>query len=170
MRKNSGAIKKVFETVSLGAPEKAVGFVLWRLVHRYMREVDRALTPLDLTHLQFMTLALTAWIGRSGEPVTQSQVSKHGDMHPMQVSLMLKVLEQKGMISRTRSASDVRSKDLSVTVEGVSVLRKALPIVVKVQQDLFGDLADVDGAFLKTLLALDGSTSPDSSSKGSAAL
>jgi len=129
--------------------------VLWRLVHRYMREVDRALVPLDLTHLQFMTLALTAWLGQSGDPVTQSDVAKQGDMHPMQVSLMLKALEKKGIISRTRSNADIRAKSLELTCDGITMLKSALPIVVKVQQNLFGDHAHVDGDFLHTLLKLD---------------
>ena len=155
MQKNAAAIRKVFQTVSLGAPENAVGFVMWRLVHRYMREVDRALIPLDLTHLQFMTLALAAWLGKAGQPVTQSEVAKQGDMHPMQVSLMLKALEKKQIIARTRSDQDVRANHLELTSEGVSVLRKALPVVVEVQKSLFGELANVDGEFLKTLLRLD---------------
>jgi DNA-binding MarR family transcriptional regulator len=152
MPNDAAAIRKVFETVSLGAPERAVGFVLWRVVHRYMREVDRALACLELTHLQFMTLALAAWLGKSGEPVTQTDVARHGDMHPMQVSLMLKALEKKGAIVRPRSVEDVRAKHLELTVNGIRLLKKALPLVISVQQSLFGEHARVDGDFLHTLL------------------
>ena len=161
MQKNAAAIRKVFQTVSLGAPEKAVGFVLWRVVHRYMREVDRALIPLDLTHLQFMTLALAAWLGKNGDSVTQSDVAKHGEMHPMQVSLMLKALEKKGLILRTRNDADVRAKYLELTSEGVVVLRRALPPVVEVQKKLFGSLAHVEGDFLKALLRLEAASGPE---------
>lgn len=153
--KVTAALKEVFETVSFGAPEKAVGFVLWRIVHRYMREVDRALVPLDLTHLQFMTLAMVAWLGKTGDPVTQSAVAANGAMHPMQVSLMLKALEKKGLILRSRNQADVRAKHLELTNEGTAILRHALPIVVRVQRSLFGDLADVEGDFLKTLLHIE---------------
>lgn len=155
MKKKTIVIREVFDTVSFGAPEKAVGFVLWRIVHRYMREVDRALVPLDLTHLQFMTLAMVAWLGRTADPVTQSDVAAHGDIHPMQVSLMLKALEHKGFVVRQRSGADVRVKHLELTREGIALLRQSLPIVVTVQKTLFGELADVDGDFLKTLLQLD---------------
>ena len=154
MRGNATAIQRMFDTASLGAPERALGFVLWQVVHRYVREMDRALASIDLTHLQFMTLAFAAWLEKAGEPITQSDVAKRADMHPMQVSLMLKTLEKKKLILRTRSEHDVRAKRLELTREGVSVLRKAFPLAIDVQKTLFGPLADVDGEFLKTLLGL----------------
>ena len=60
MSAEADAIRQMFETVSLGAPENAIGFVLWRITVRYQREMDRALSVLDLTHLQFVSLALAA--------------------------------------------------------------------------------------------------------------
>ena len=154
MRDNAAAIQKVFESVSLGSPERAVGFVLWQVVHRYLREMDRALASLDLTHLQFMTLAFTGWLQKAEDPVTQTDVAKRSDMHPMQVSLMLKALEKKRFVVRTRSKDDVRAKRIRLTREGISVLGKAFPLAIEVQKTLFGPLADVDGDFLKTLLKL----------------
>ena len=162
MRDNATAIRRVFETVSLGAPERAVGFVLWQVVHRYLREMDRALASLELTHLQFMTLAFTGWLEKSGDPITQTDIAKRSDMHPMQVSLMLKALEKKRLVVRTRSKDDVRAKHLRLTREGVSILRKAFPLAIGVQKNLFGPLADQDGDFLKTLLRLSaGNPEPD---------
>lgn len=139
MSADSRALTELFDTVSLGAPERSVGFVIWRVLHRYVREVDRALAPQDLTHLQFTTLAMAAWLGRTGEPVTQAELSRSGDIHPMQVSYMLKTLESKGMITRPRSATDVRTKHIETTEAGVAALRRALPLVIDVQRRLFGD-------------------------------
>ena len=89
------AIRRMFEDVSLGAPENAVGFVMWRIVGRYQREMDRALAASDLTHLQFMMLALVAWFGRSGQAVTQIDLARSGGVQPMQVSQTIRVLETK---------------------------------------------------------------------------
>jgi hypothetical protein len=33
-------VADLFATSSLGAPENAVGFVLWRVMHRYQRAAD----------------------------------------------------------------------------------------------------------------------------------
>ena len=156
MRNNASTIRKLFETASLGAPENSVGFVLWRVVHRYQREVDRTLAVLDLTHLQFLTLILAAWLSRSGDAVTQSELARSGDIQPMQVSHMLKTLEAKGMVARSRSTSDVRAKRVEVTAAGLSVLRRALPVVIDVQRRLFGEEGSVGGSLLTGLLRLDG--------------
>ena len=149
------AITGLFATASLGAPENAVGFVLWRVVHRYQREMDRALAALGLTHLQFTTLTLTAWLGRSGEAVTQAELARFGDIHPMQVSLMLKALEAKAMVARPRSQSDVRAKHIEITRAGLSALRHALPVAIDVQQRLFGNEGRPGGSLLTALLSLD---------------
>ena len=84
----------------------AVGFVLWRVVNRYIREVDRALAAsgVGLTHLQFETLIQAAWLGRSGDGPTQAELSRFGGIQPMQVSHMLKTLEAKGRAARPTSA------------------------------------------------------------------
>jgi DNA-binding MarR family transcriptional regulator len=149
------ALDELFATVSLGAPENAVGFVLWRVVHRYQREVDRALAPLGLTHLQFMTLVMTAWLGRTGEPVPQREIARFGDIHPMQLSLMLKALADKELVSRQRSTHDVRAKWADVTSAGLQALREGLPIIIGVQRRMFGKEGAPGGPLLAALLRAD---------------
>jgi MarR family transcriptional regulator, organic hydroperoxide resistance regulator len=152
---DADAIEDLFATGSLGGPEKAIGFVLWRVLHRYIRETDRALADFNLTHLQFQTLALAAWLGRSGEPVTQAQLSRAGDVAPMQVSHMMKTLESKGWISRPRSSSDVRAKNVEITANGLAVLRRALPVMIELQQQMFGDDGAPGGSLLTALLRVE---------------
>jgi DNA-binding MarR family transcriptional regulator len=149
------AIRKMFEEVSLGAPENAVGFVLWRIVARYQREVDRALVPEDLTHLQFITLALIAWFAREKRSVTQVELARSAGIHPMQISQTLKALETKKMVSRKRSKSDTRAKRVEVTAAGLDALRKALPKVVALQIRLFGEAGRPGGSLLEQLICLD---------------
>jgi DNA-binding MarR family transcriptional regulator len=152
---DADAIEELFATGSLGGPDKAIGFVLWRVLHRYIREADRALADFNLTHLQFQTLALAAWLGRSGEPVTQAQLARAGDVAPMQVSHMMKALEGKGWISRPRSSSDVRAKNVEITADGLAVLRRALPVMIELQQQMFGDDGVPGGSLLTALLQVE---------------
>ena len=151
-------LSDLFEHETLGAPEKAVGFVLWRVVHRYVREIDRVLAPVELTHLQFTVLALTAWMERSGDPVTQAAVARFGDVHPMQVSQVLKALEAKGMVERSRNAPDTRAKRLETTEAGVAALRRAMPLAIEVQQQFFRRAGSPEGGFLTDLLRIDAGT------------
>lgn len=156
MGHDARALGRLFAEASLGAPEKAVGFVLWRVVHRYQREVDRVLDPLDLTHLQFTTLTMAAWLAQSGEPVPQAQLGEFSDIHPMQLSLMLKALEGKGLIVRTQNNQDARAKNVEVTDAGVEALRHALPRVIEVQERMFGADGSPGGSLLEALVRLEG--------------
>ena len=145
----------MFDEASLGAPENAVGFVMWRIVARYQREVDRTLAPVDLTNLQFITLALVAWFGREQKPVTQIELARSAGIHPMQVSQTLKTLESKKMISRRHTEADTRAKRVEVTGTGFKALRQAFPKVLAVQRSLFGEAGLPGGSLLSELLQID---------------
>ena len=153
------AIRKIFEEVSLGAPENAVGFVIWRIVMRYQREVDRALDVCNLTNLQFITLAQVAWFGREDKLATQVDLARWSGIHPMQVSQTLKALERKKMVTRRRSQSDTRAKRAEITAIGLHTLRDAMPRVIAVQYRLFGEAGRPGGALLERLLHLESNVS-----------
>ena len=154
MRRNREAIRQMFEDISLGAPENAVGFVMWRIVARYQRQVDRALSSENLTNLQFMTLALVAWFGRGDVPVTQIELARSAGIHAMQVSQTIKILERKQLISRQTSVADARAKRIEITRAGLATLKAALPKVIAVQETIFGDEGKPGGGLLKQLLQI----------------
>lgn len=145
-------LENMFETASLGSPRNAVGFVLWRVVHRYERELEAALRPLDLTHLQFTLLALTAWAQKRGGLPTQAELARAGAIHVMQVSHVLKALERKALIARSVAQANVTAKNVAVTAAGLERLRAAFPIAMNVQRRLFGE-AGMPGGILLTMLA-----------------
>ena len=148
-------IAAMFEAVSLGAPEHAIGFVMWRVTHRFQRDLERALLPLDLTHLQFTILALVAWMGRSAGPATQADLSRFGDIHPMQVSNVLKALEGKAMVHRTPAGGHALAKHVRVTASGLEAVRAAMPLAREVQFRLFGESGKPGGSLLEALLRID---------------
>lgn len=129
----------IFRSTALQRPQDAVGFLLWRVAHRYQREIDRACLAVDLTHLQWVTLVLSAWLAREGATVMQSDLSNFGSIHPMQVSNVLKALEQKQLVVRPRTASDVRMKAVEITPAGLDILAQTLPLVEAAQRRFFGE-------------------------------
>ena len=146
------ALAQMFADVTLGSPDNAIGFVLWRLVHRFQRKIDRALAEANLTHLQFTTLALVAWLSREEGVAQQVDISRQGDIHPMQVSLMLKTLAAKGLVIRTPSEARPPGKCVEITPEGIAALRRAMPLAIEVQRDMFGEPGRPGGSLLKALL------------------
>ncbi|UAJ10508.1 MarR family winged helix-turn-helix transcriptional regulator [Glacieibacterium megasporae] len=124
--------------VSLLSPEQAVGFVLWRVLHRYQREVDRALISLGITHLQFAILAMGTWLAADGSRLTQSALAAASGIHPMQLSSVLKALEHKLLVTRRTAPSNLRSKIVMLSPQGITTVAEALPLVIAVQRRVFG--------------------------------
>ena len=132
----------LFALTDAHRPEDSVGFLLWRVAHRYQREIDRACAAEDLTHLQFVALTMSAWLGREGEAVTQPDLGRFSSIHPMQLSNVLKALEAKGLLARPRSEADSRTKHVELTPKGSETLARALPLVQAAQSRFFGADAD----------------------------
>jgi len=70
----------------------------------------------------------------------------------MQISQTIRVLETKKLLSRTRSNTDTRAKQVDITKKGLLTLRSAMPIAIQVQRKLFGEPGQPGGALLKSLL------------------
>jgi DNA-binding MarR family transcriptional regulator len=128
---------------------------MWRVVHRYQREVDHALRALDVTHLQFITLTLVAWMARTGDTATQAELARFGAIHPMQVSNVLKAPETKKLVRRTPAPGNTLAKRVAITTGGLATLRNALPLVIAVQARLFGDEGRPGGSLLDALVRID---------------
>jgi DNA-binding MarR family transcriptional regulator len=149
-------LSEMFETASLGSPRHAIGFVLWRVTHRYERELEQALRPLDLTHLQFTVLALVAWTQKQGGIPSQAELARAGDIHVMQVSNVLKALERKALIARSVAERNATAKSVTLTAKGMERLRAAFPIAIDVQHRLFGDAGQPGGSLLTGLIDVEG--------------
>jgi DNA-binding MarR family transcriptional regulator len=53
------------------------------------------------------------------DEVTQTTLARYSDIHKVQLSQMVKALEEKGMVGRKTSPTDVRAKSISVTELGL---------------------------------------------------
>jgi DNA-binding MarR family transcriptional regulator len=73
----------------------------------------------------------------------------------MQVSTILKVLEDKQMVTRAGAPKHGLAKVVEMTGVGLEAVRTALPLVIEVQRELFGDAGLPGGALLEALLAVD---------------
>ena len=154
MKATPAEITDLIDRASAGEPRNAVGFLLWRITHRYQREVDRALREHDLTHLQFVTLVLIGWLGRDGAAFTQADVARFGDIHPMQVSKVVKTLSQKNLICREPAPQGGPAQAIALTISGLAQLREALPAVTSVQHRMFGTAGQAGGNLLHALSAV----------------
>jgi DNA-binding MarR family transcriptional regulator len=83
-------------------------------------------------------LAGIGWLTKNGELITQVQLAEFCKIDVMQISQVASKLEIKGLIDRPMHPLDTRAKALTLTTQGESVLRQAMPLVEQLDQEFFG--------------------------------
>ncbi len=128
-----------WSTVSqFSAPRESAGYLLWQVTHLWQRQVESVLSELDITHLQFVLLAGIGWLTRDGTLPTQVQLAEFCKIHVMQISQVVRKLEDKKLIKRTTHPSDPRAKVLRLTPTGEAVLSQAVPLIEQLDAAFFG--------------------------------
>lgn len=121
---------------SFKGPDASPGFLLWRITCQWQSAQRAALAPLDLTHSQFVLLASIVWLSAKSVP-TQRELSDFSKIDVMTTSQVTRTLLAKELITRKPSSSDKRSYLLAPTPTGISLARKAIPIVESVDKNFF---------------------------------
>ncbi|MEU6764130.1 MarR family transcriptional regulator [Streptomyces sp. NPDC046853] len=134
------------------------GFLVWRLANKWRVAVDRALTPLGLTHAQYSLVASLYGMRRTGERPSQRQLADHTGLEALYVSKLARALESSGLIERTRDPRDPRAVQLALTEQGEAITRQAIEVVQELLQQLLEPLGGLDTprtrAFTDELTAL----------------
>ena len=126
------------------------GFLLWQLTNLWQQRIRAALTPLGVTHVQFVLLASVAWLEQSGAVVTQALLARHAHTDMMMTSQVVRALEEKGLFTRKAHPTDTRAKVVSLTDQGREVARRALIVVEETDERFFQEL----GQQVPTLVTL----------------
>lgn len=98
------------------------------------------LEPLGLTHPQYLVM-LALW---QESPRSVKNLSAALSLEPATLSPLLKRLEVAGYIARTRSASDERMLDLTLTPDGAALRNVALTIPPRVAAALNMSVPDLE--------------------------
>ena len=126
-------------------PEHSPGYQLWRVTNLWQQRMRAALGPHGLTHVQFVLLAVTGWLTRTGDVVTQIQVAEAAGTDEMMTSQVLRTLEKNGLIRREPHPTDARARRLVVTDAGRSTVAAAIVSVEDADVRFFEAVDDVDG-------------------------
>lgn len=143
-------------------PIRSFGFRIWHLKHAWARHVEAALTSERLTHMQFVLLRTIRTLADAGHRPTQTRLSDALATDRMTVSKVLRLLEQKGLLTRPVHPDDPRAHHVQLTPAGFAVLNRAIPLVLAAQQSFFGRLGTRRltefSAMLDDLLSFEGNT------------
>ncbi|MDT7625813.1 MAG: hypothetical protein QOG57_5878 [Pseudonocardiales bacterium] len=122
-------------------PGDSPGFLLWHATLRWQRDIAAALTPLGLTHVQFVLLACAWWLNGQGEHPNQLALARQAGTDVKMTSQVLRALESKGLIEREVDPADTRAKRLRVTDSGTELAPRAIAAVEQVDARFFQPVA-----------------------------
>lgn len=102
----------------------------------------------DLTPLQFAVLIVLS------EQGSQDQVTLGGEiaLDRTTITVVVRKLEERGLLVRDKSGRDQRSKIVSITPKGQALLDEVLPAVQEAQVRIMAPLSNEESAQLLTLL------------------
>jgi len=127
------------------APSRSPGFLMWHATLRWQREIAAVLSPLDLTHVQFVLLASTWWLNEHGVDPSQVALADYAGTDVKMTSQVVRSLEAKGLLERRVDRADARARRLRVTRRGARLAPRAIAIVEQVDVDFFA-VAPLDDA------------------------
>lgn len=116
------------------------GQILWQVASKWRRQIELALTPLDLTHTQFILLASIDELTSDGTDITQRELARHANLDITMTSQIVRTLEQKGFIERRVRPGDDRSKFPHLTRQGQFLVEQAIPVVEEIDSIFFDHL------------------------------
>lgn len=142
---------KIFEGKFSDSP----GFLFIRVYNKWHSEIKKQLQTLGITLPQFVVMATLAYLSQEEKNVTQVMISKFSDMDVMTVSQVLKLLEQKGAISRMKHPNNTRANRIQLEAEGERLLSDSMPMVLAIDKHYFGSLGASEVSFMKNLVSLE---------------
>ena len=104
--------------------------------------------PFQLRRLDFTILMLVA----ANPGVTQRQMSLALDVSAPRLTLVCDKLEERELITRTRSEDDRRKQYIALTRKGAALVKKADQVADGMERELLGHLTEVERAVLFQLL------------------
>jgi DNA-binding MarR family transcriptional regulator len=133
------------------APGASTGLVFIRAYNKWHTAIKRELRDVGITHPQFVVMTVLNFLSQTDEHVTQVRIAKMADMDAMSVSQIIRGLEEKGYLERTVSPKDTRANAVRLLEKGQEAVRRALPIVERIDEEFFGVLGD-DEKLLRDVL------------------
>jgi DNA-binding MarR family transcriptional regulator len=137
---------------SFKRPENSPGLLLWQTTTTWQRLIKSALAEYDISHPQFVIMAILLWFTEKGEDPTQIAIIRLSKLDKMTVSQSLKKLCKQDLVVRAEHEQDTRAKSVHLTQKGKTLATKLVKIVEKIDADFFGQLSQKEGESLIQIL------------------
>lgn len=130
---------------------KSTGLAFIRVYNKWHAQIQNALRAADLTLPQFVILTVSAYLQSHGQDATQTMIADESQIDAMTTSQIVRLLEKKNFIIRTKHPKDSRANSIQLTSRGLERVAAALPLIEKIDDEFFGILGS-DESHFKSLL------------------
>lgn len=134
-------------------PEDSPGFLLWQTTMIWQRQIKRALEAYDISHAQFVIMAMLMWFEAHHYDTTQILIVNWSKLDKMTVSKSLRKLTELGYVNRIEHETDTRAKSVSLTEKGKGMVRTLVPVVEGIDSIFFGKASEAEQKNLMHILA-----------------
>ncbi len=132
-----------------GPMQKLLGYNLAQATIPSLRIFAKRIgEPFQLRRLDFTILMLVA----ANPGATQRQLSLALDVSAPRLTLVCDKLEERELITRTRSEDDRRKQYIALTRKGVALVKKADHVADNMERELLGHLTELERTLLFQLL------------------
>ena len=132
------------------------GFSIWHVVNLWQKIQKDALSPFDMTPVQFLLIAGLAELSENNITIKQSTLAQHCRTDAMMTSQVIRTLEKRGLVRRTQHQKDGRAIAVQLTEFGQNQFTAAMPAVSQADAKFFIGLGDRDDEFTDALAMLAG--------------
>ncbi|MFA8342214.1 MAG: MarR family winged helix-turn-helix transcriptional regulator [Rhodothermaceae bacterium] len=132
----------MIKKIKLEEPNNNIGYLLWQATMLWQKQMNNALSKVELTHTQFVILASLGWLLKKSTNVTQKEIADFSKTDTMMVSKILRTLQKNELIDRKEHETDTRAKCVFLTKKGMDTLEKAFKIKLHSNSEFFSNLPD----------------------------
>lgn len=117
-----------------------ISFYFWRMTKIWERAKQNVLTEFGLTPPQLEVIGALEKLAETNPDVRQVDIAQALMTDPMTTSSILRNLERKGYVKRSRRDIDTRALFITITPEGARLLERAGEKAQEFQSKLFKDI------------------------------
>ena len=127
--------------MTAGKRRESFGFYLVQVARLWRAEIDRRLSPQNMTQAKWLTLL---HLSRLDAPTTQKRLAAAVGVQEPTLVRMLDRLEADGLIARRPIEGDRRANSLHLTRKAVPSLYRIKTVTETVRDEIFAGIADAD--------------------------
>ena len=125
-----------------------IGLLLWKTSNLWQSKLRNVLEEYDLTLNEFIILE-TLFMSQD-EGIAQIYISKSSGVNVSVISTVIKVLQKKSLIKR-KSDLDSRKKIIELSGNGSILIKKILPFINEVENNIFMKLGKDEINFVNSM-------------------